>query len=285
MSKVNSKIAIDKRLRKINASDIWVRDKEFLNEVKFINKGLAATVLFKDVTIDMKTRKKAGDMFDNERVMDFTHMPFDDVSILSDLEYTDEKGEQQVLTNGVVTRYTRSKDVENIIYITLYVCLISSGEWVIVNIKAFDTTNGHFDVIAHSKQSRKHMESVRKVDGHVKEMANSLMTMMALLSFETVKVEHTLTFSERKHVASTYKDRYVEYTLDLSKPVKRRLTKSPHKGGTHASPCEHKRRGHYRTYKSGKVVRVGGTTVNKGSKSGVVEKDYSLGATETTLTV
>lgn len=44
------------------------------------------------------------------------------------------------------------------------------------------------------------------------------------------------------------------------------------KGGTHASPRPHDRRGHYRTYKSGKQVWVRNMRVGKGE--GFVFKDY-----------
>lgn len=43
-------------------------------------------------------------------------------------------------------------------------------------------------------------------------------------------------------------------------------------GGTHASPCEHERSGTWRHCKSGKVVWVRGTTVNKGKEKKVIYK-------------
>ncbi len=273
----NAKIAIEKKLLKIKSSDIWVSDKSLLDEIKFINKGLAATTLFKDITIDAKIKKKATDMFDNEKLLDFSHMPFDDVSILADLNFTDAEGLEQTLPNGVLTRYMRSKERKHIVFITLYVLLANSKNWAIANIKAIDTTNGHFDLVGYDKRHKEHIKSTRDVDGHILEMGSALMSMLALLSYEPIKVEKELTFSERKHVPSSITDKYIEYTLDLSRPTRRRFVKSPHKGGSHASPCEHKRIGHWRTYKSGKVVRVAGSIVNKGSKTGVVEKDYSLG--------
>lgn len=44
---------------------------------------------------------------------------------------------------------------------------------------------------------------------------------------------------------------------------------------THASPCLHERRGHFRHYKSGKVVWINSTYVGDKSK-GMVKKDYNI---------
>jgi hypothetical protein len=51
-----------------------------------------------------------------------------------------------------------------------------------------------------------------------------------------------------------------------------RPPKQEPKGGTHASPRPHDRRGHYRTYKSGKQVWVSNMRVGRGE--GFVFKDY-----------
>ena len=56
---------------------------------------------------------------------------------------------------------------------------------------------------------------------------------------------------------------------------KRKVSKEA-KGGTHASPVTHLRRGHWRTYKSGKRCWVEATLVN--GKDGMVVKDYKVEA-------
>lgn len=272
----STKLAVEKKLRHIKTSDIYVIAKEFLHEVKFINKGLAATVLFKNVTIDDKIRKKASAMFEGERVMDFSRMPFDDVSIMGDLEYFDEKSNEKSIRDGFILRYTRSKEEDNLIYITQYIKLGDGKTWIISNIKGYNTDDGNFDIVACDKRFKHFVDRGHENDEHVKSMALALLSMTALLSFEPVKIEQELTFSERKHVPSGMTGKYIEYTLDLSKPIKKRLWKSAPKGGSHNPPCEHTRRGHTRTYKSGKVVFVKGSVINKGSTSGKVEKDYSL---------
>lgn len=48
-----------------------------------------------------------------------------------------------------------------------------------------------------------------------------------------------------------------------------------HLGGTHASPREHERAGHWRTLQNGKRIRIKALTVNKGTK-GKIEKTYRI---------
>lgn len=65
----------------------------------------------------------------------------------------------------------------------------------------------------------------------------------------------------------------VKYTkVDLSAPV---VSMRVNLGGTHASPRWHMRRGHWRTYKSGKRVWVEQMEVGDKSK-GVIVKDYVI---------
>ena len=62
---------------------------------------------------------------------------------------------------------------------------------------------------------------------------------------------------------------YTYHTLVL----KPRVEPGPPLGGTHASPRAHLRRGHFRHYKSGKVVWVEAHAVGD-KKLGIVHKDY-----------
>lgn len=52
--------------------------------------------------------------------------------------------------------------------------------------------------------------------------------------------------------------------------------RNPSLGGTHARPREHDREAHWRTLASGKKIRIGKTTVNKGVKAKVT-KTYRIG--------
>lgn len=61
--------------------------------------------------------------------------------------------------------------------------------------------------------------------------------------------------------------------LDPTKPI---LSQPEPQGGTHASPREHSRRGHYRRYRNGKVTWVNPMWVNKGAQHGRINKIYEL---------
>ena len=67
------------------------------------------------------------------------------------------------------------------------------------------------------------------------------------------------------------------YLIDFSKPRIKYIDLPEKEKGSHRSPIEHPRASHYRHYKSGKVVKVKSTTVNKGNtdNSGI-DKQYKL---------
>lgn len=69
----------------------------------------------------------------------------------------------------------------------------------------------------------------------------------------------------RLHEALDKENTYARTTRVVKLNHPRKLQYRGRLGGTHASPEEHQRRGHWRTYKSGKRTFVNETTVNKGS--------------------
>lgn len=73
--------------------------------------------------------------------------------------------------------------------------------------------------------------------------------------------------------AASEKKSFFEYhvvELSASAPA------SESKGGTHASPRQHQRRGHWRHYKSGKRIFIHDMVVGS-AENGIIEKDYSKG--------
>lgn len=77
--------------------------------------------------------------------------------------------------------------------------------------------------------------------------------------------------SNRKRIAKGKKPLY-EWRTVVIQP---RAPRSAHQGGTHASPRQHDRRGHWRTYKSGKRVWIKNMRVGKAS-NGTVFHDYEF---------
>ena len=95
-----------------------------------------------------------------------------------------------------------------------------------------------------------------------------------LQGFErTVNDDPRKSFALRK-LNPLIKETYVTYILDKTKPIGK--PRGEFLGGTHASPKEHIRMGHKRTYSSGKEVWVKETIVNEGSPRGKVNKDYKF---------
>ena len=107
-------------------------------------------------------------------------------------------------------------------------------------------------------------------EGLEQAIADALKILETLRNYERVAKETPKVHSIMK-LPKAIRDTYVEYVVDLSKPV---IRSSVSGGGSHASPREHLRRGHYRT-RNGVKYFVRSTVVNEGSK-GKVDKEYKV---------
>lgn len=281
------KARIDKRLIKINANDLKIFDKQLTDDVKFLNKGLANSVMFRNVSATNADRKDLIDHLEADKTIDFTRMPFDDIFFAMTLELRDDDDSPKNATfieDGVLLRITKSRKLIDIYFITSYIYSSKSDRYITTNFNMINVVDNNIMVAGASKQWLDNYQTDDKMSANdkrgvtvIKETIHALSILKNILKFEQVKTEGVMTSSEKRHVPTGLKDKFIEYTLDLSKPNRKRFYQSkPHQGGSHESPCEHTRRGHMRTYKSGKQVWVKGMVVNKGSKTGKVEKDYAL---------
>lgn len=89
------------------------------------------------------------------------------------------------------------------------------------------------------------------------------------VEYEVIRVSEP---SERKYSSSTRKQKPGKNVIKLSKV--KRIYSSDKSNRTHASPTPHQRRGHYRHYKSGKVVWINQTNV--GGKKPEKQTVYKL---------
>ena len=89
------------------------------------------------------------------------------------------------------------------------------------------------------------------------------------VEYEVIRVSEP---SERKYSSSTRKQKPGKNVIKLSKV--KRIYSSGKSKRTHASPTPHQRRGHYRHYKSGKVVWINQTNV--GGKKPEKQTVYKL---------
>lgn len=280
------KARIDKRLIRINSTDLKIFDKQLTEDVKFLNKGLANSVMFRNVSATQSDRMEVVENLENNKLFDFSRMPFDDIFFSMALELREDddtiKENASIIEDGVLLRITKSRKLTDIYYVSSYIYSSKSDRYITTNFNLINIADNNVMVAGASKQWLENYQDDGELSANerrgvvvIKETIHAISILKNILKFEPIKTEGVMTSSEKRHVVSSMKDKYHEYTLDLSKPNRKRFYKS-HQGGSHNSPCEHKRRGHLRTYKSGKTVRVRGTTVNEGSASGVIEKDYAL---------
>lgn len=192
------------------------------------------------------------------------HIPFNDIMFLADVvTVNDETGEETKECNGYLFRVVRKS--ESTVRVFQYM-QSNMKDYVLVLV-----------VDVQYKPILVTTYIFKPTIGSV-ELNNTVLPILfkaiALLVNYTPTIHHSAPISSsfRKKVKPCDVERYIVYTLDKTKP---KQYKSVHKGGTHASPVEHERIGHWRTYKSGKKVFVAAVTVNKG-KGGRVEKDYQF---------
>jgi hypothetical protein len=94
----------------------------------------------------------------------------------------------------------------------------------------------------------------------------------ALAEYETEIIDH-------RPDAETARKRRIRgkkplYTYKVITITGKRRVSEVSKGGTHASPVAHLRRGHWRTYKSGRKSWVRAAMIN--GTDGIVVKDYKM---------
>lgn len=99
--------------------------------------------------------------------------------------------------------------------------------------------------------------------------------------FDIEPVIQVLTIPELKNRSRTIQDTYVEYTLDMSKSKRVKRIEAEERERAkwvkeEPKTREHERVGHKRRLSDGRVIKVRGTTINKGSPLGKIVKDYKL---------
>lgn len=155
----------------------------------------------------------------------------------------------------------------------------TDGEHELVRHMPFAVAEGVF----HQSYNREVAKILKKMrvkapakDMYLADVRGHFSVIMNVLSFFSKKqdVQYRPARTERIGVnkASTLPKDFWQYNVvklgSKSSPV-------PYKGGHHASPRQHVRRGHYRTYASGKCIFIESTIVGDLDK-GMIVKDYEL---------
>lgn len=264
---ITSKVSIKQKIIKGLRDSDHISIKEKTHPLYKAAYNVQNAILFHDITITKPQRQSAIGLQDIE------HLPYSDFIVLMDMAIHDETGEVGNEKDAVMVRLWRNgEDIYSGFYYRAQGTKVSQYSYVLIGVYKFNPETKLF-----------HDQGVLKFTNHKESFAAELEqnfnpqimeAIYVLSNFQSiVKNDPTSTYAITSKVKVPDRPKYIEYTLDLSKPITR---PSESKGGTHASPMEHTRRGHYRTSKLGKRYFVRDTVVNKGSKHGKVTKDYTM---------
>jgi hypothetical protein len=111
------------------------------------------------------------------------------------------------------------------------------------------------------------------------QMENVSQELSVYIDFCNALAEYETEFTDHRPDAELARQRRIRgkkplYTYKVITITGKRRVSEVSKGGTHASPVAHLRRGHWRTYKSGRKSWVRAAMIN--GTDGIVVKDYKV---------
>lgn len=179
---------------------------------------------------------------------------FEDFAVVKDFISINEKGEKTILPKGLLIRIFRQS--KSSIGVGVFILnLVVNGEYVYcggISIKKDQPT-----LVGMAPELRPMMHNI------FPNLLEEVRTILYVTqNFHSEVKQATITRSTVAKESEEPKPTHTTYIVNLNKP---KYTGTPSgKGGTHASPREHKRRGHYRTSPNGVRYFVNATIVNKG---------------------
>lgn len=202
---------------------------------------------------------------DDSKHYAFEHLPFPDCMFYCDMVVDNADGTEMIHKRGLLLRVKQMGDKAHLFIYrennAKKYAFCASGEVQI------GTNN--FKLILPAVQTKLTAFNDELLNILLPVIKHSLWTIT--LFVPKLKNDPTKTFSVRKKVKEKDRALFLEYVLDLNKPTNYPKRKSL--GGTHASPVEHLRRGHWRTARNGRRFFVEARIINEG-KGGRIEKDY-----------
>lgn len=228
---------------------------------------LSETIIFHDVNIDTDSHS---DATTDGYVTDYTHLPYTDMLLTTSLDYF--FGSPMCVALRIWVQYDQT-------YLAYYLSSSPESEaakrnlYALFGLAKLNPEKTSFAVLEIADMGiPKDNKTRQRLEDEINTYLSRALYMLTHYKTE-IKSDPTCTHSITSKVNASKRPLYIEYTLDLSKPITERTVA---KGGTHASPMEHTRRGHWRTSKLGKRYFVRDTVVNKGSERGKVVKDYTM---------
>lgn len=192
---------------------------------------------------------------------DINNLPFEDFFVPRSLQMEIQNVGERIYERGVLLHIFRTG--ETTIGLGVLTTDNHDATYYMVTCYELDTIEGTFKIVWNIPNYDKYAKADKS-----KSLADMLYILDTLRNYERVTKDVKLKHSILK-LPKVERDTYVEYVVDLSKPYSGSGVTG---GGSHATPREHVRRGHYRT-RNGKRYFVRSTIVNEGSK-GIVDKSY-----------
>lgn len=215
---------------------------------------LESSVLFTDIELDTAASSKLP-------AVSFENLPFEDFMILVDAYW--EKN-PELVKDGFLFRLKRTDKGRTFLF-----------SYAKAEDKKFYLKN--ILEVMPNDSLKTHLSSPES-DHYIHEVILGMKRFIWLITNYERTVRHTPTKHQLKQhetvPGTSVKDLFVEYTMDLTKPISKAF-KGTGATGTHASPIEHERIGYYRKSKNGLLHFVSSCTVNKGNK-GRLERDYKV---------
>lgn len=195
--------------------------------------------------------------------LEVNNLPFEDFFVPRGLEMEIQGIGNKTIDKGVLLHIFRTGELK--IGLGVLTTDVRDNTYYMVACYELDLTKHSFDLVWNIPNYDKYARADEK-----KSLVDMLYILELLRNYERTTKDVKLNHSILK-LPKVERDTYVEYVVDLTKSYSGSGVIG---GGSHASPREHVRRGHYRT-RNGKRYFVRSTVVNEGSK-GKVEKSYKV---------
>lgn len=197
-------------------------------------------------------------VIDNGRRDALTNIPFNDYMVLTEAYWEEE---EELREQGLLLRLKRNDDGPDRIYVYQK---SRGGAYILKTLLV--GRNGDYAAMFGSTRKGKAFGGVA-----IKLLA-AFTRHLLHYQRDIIECEPNSRWTQRKKGVDDY-NLFSAHLVDYGKAIRKSIR--PSLGGQHRSPVEHERMGHYRRYKSGKVVFVRTCTVNSGTK-GRSERDYRI---------
>lgn len=197
-------------------------------------------------------------VIDNGRRDALTNIPFNDYMVLTEAYWEEE---EELRDQGLLLRLKRNETGPD----RIYVYQKSRGGVYILKTLLVGR-NGSYTALFGSTRNGK------SFGGIVIKLLAAFTRHLLHYQRDVIECEPNSRWVKRKKGVEDY-NLFSAHLVDYGKAI--RKSKRPSLGGQHRSPVMHERMGHYRRYKSGKVIFVDTCIVNKDAK-GRSERDYFI---------